>query len=298
MNIGQIRYFAAVYQAGSFSRAAREQFITVQAVSKSIADLEHELGNELFERKSRGVEPTPFGKAFYCKAINALNSFDDLQAFATGQGSLQDSSTLRLALCAPSFKDDASVVANIRTLLIRHLNSPIELALTEGFKGMDLLRKGEVDALITIGSLDTPHTDCIPLLSAPTGVGLSVNHPLASQECVTLEQLSNYPVAVAQDFDYFNESILVTYLRAGLRSPLETIYRREDFQPFLEEKNGYAFSMVLPALEDDRFNSTLRLICPEDAIEIPICLVSSKFVKTPLYLAAERLLTGKLPFKV
>ena len=40
MNIGQIRYFVAVYQAGSFSQAAKAQFITVQAVSKSIADLQ------------------------------------------------------------------------------------------------------------------------------------------------------------------------------------------------------------------------------------------------------------------
>lgn len=85
MNIGQIRYFVAVYQAGSFSQAAKAQFITVQAVSKSIADLESEIGRELFERRSRGVEPTPFGTAFYQKAVNALVSFDELQAFATGQ---------------------------------------------------------------------------------------------------------------------------------------------------------------------------------------------------------------------
>ena len=64
LNIKQIRYFAAVVEHGSLSAAAKGQYVTVQAVSKAIADLERELGQSLFVRESRGVHPTPFGKAF------------------------------------------------------------------------------------------------------------------------------------------------------------------------------------------------------------------------------------------
>lgn len=82
MNIKQVRYFVAVFQSGSLSAAAKEQYVTVQAVSKAIADLERELKNELFVRESRGVHPTLFGKAFYVKAEPVLRSFDELEAFA------------------------------------------------------------------------------------------------------------------------------------------------------------------------------------------------------------------------
>ena len=63
MNIKQITYLAAVIEHGSLSAAAKGQYVTVQAVSKAIADLERELGQSLFVRESRGVHPTPFGKA-------------------------------------------------------------------------------------------------------------------------------------------------------------------------------------------------------------------------------------------
>ena len=82
LNIKQVRYFVAVFQSGSLSAAAKEQYVTVQAVSKAIADLERELKNELFVRESRGVHPTLFGKAFYVKAEPVLRSFDELEAFA------------------------------------------------------------------------------------------------------------------------------------------------------------------------------------------------------------------------
>lgn len=290
MNIVQIRYFVAVYHAGSFSKAAKEQFVTVQAVSKSIADLESELGRELFERKSRGVVPTAFGEAFYAKAAGALRDFDELQTFADGTPSPQPS-MLRLALCAPNFNGNERVLANIRALLSRQLGANVELTLSGGFEGIDLLRKADVDALITIGRLDTPHTDCVPVLTAPPGVSFSARHPLASQESVAIEQLDPYPVCVAKDFDYFNESILITYAKRGLKSPRETILSADEFPAFLEERLGYAFSMGLPVLADDRHDTVVRPIAAQDAVPIPICLVTLKFSKSPLYLAVERFLT-------
>ena len=99
LNIKQVRYFVAVFQSGSLSAAAKEQYVTVQAVSKAIADLERELKNELFVRESRGVHPTLFGKAFYVKTEPVLRSFDELEAFAHRRRSAE-SPLLRLGLCA------------------------------------------------------------------------------------------------------------------------------------------------------------------------------------------------------
>ena len=50
MNIGQIRFFVSAVELGSFSRVAKQQSVTVQAVSKAIIGLETQLGNELFSR--------------------------------------------------------------------------------------------------------------------------------------------------------------------------------------------------------------------------------------------------------
>lgn len=140
MNIGQIRYFVAVYQAGSFSKAAKDQFITVQAVSKSIADLENELGKPLFERKSRGVAPTPFGDLLFQKAQETLASFDQLQKIAFAPEK-ETPPSLRLALCAPSFANNAQTRANIAMLLSSRIGAPVDVSLSSGYDGLSMMRE-------------------------------------------------------------------------------------------------------------------------------------------------------------
>ena len=47
MNISQLEYLVSAIHLGSYSRAAKEQFVTPQAVSKAIRTLESELGLKL-----------------------------------------------------------------------------------------------------------------------------------------------------------------------------------------------------------------------------------------------------------
>lgn len=65
MDLRQIRYFAAVYEEGSFSRAAEREHCTQPGLSVQIRQLEELLEQRLFERNARGVTPTIAGKHFY-----------------------------------------------------------------------------------------------------------------------------------------------------------------------------------------------------------------------------------------
>ncbi len=71
MDLRQVRYFVAVYEEGSFSRAAVRENCTQPGLSVQIAQLETMLGQRLFDRNPRGVTPTIAGKHFYssCTAI-------------------------------------------------------------------------------------------------------------------------------------------------------------------------------------------------------------------------------------
>lgn len=62
MNIKQVRYVCAIMDLGSFSAAAAHEGVSVQAVSKAMAELESSLGGPLFERRSAGVVPTALGR--------------------------------------------------------------------------------------------------------------------------------------------------------------------------------------------------------------------------------------------
>lgn len=292
MNIGQIRYFVAVYQAGSFSKAAKDQFITVQAVSKSIADLENELGKPLFERKSRGVAPMPFGDLLFHKAQETLASFDELQELAFAPEKVAPAS-LRMALCAPNFANNAQTRANIAMLLSPRIGAPVDVILSSGYDGLSMMREGKVDTLITVGRLDTPFTECTSALSSPTAASMSSDHPLASRKTVTLDDLADYPVVVDSDLDYFNESILVTYVKRGLRSERFAPKSREEVLDHFAKRQGYAFSVAHAALADIRLGSTIVPIDPADAVDVPICLVTMKGEDNPLCKKAIAAFTGK-----
>lgn len=61
----QLETFIRTADAGSFSRAAEQEFITPTAVIKQINLLETEMGVQLFERTNRGVTLTDAGQSLY-----------------------------------------------------------------------------------------------------------------------------------------------------------------------------------------------------------------------------------------
>jgi DNA-binding transcriptional LysR family regulator len=58
MNLRNLRYFCAAYEAGSTVAAARLSHVTQPVISNAIAQLEEELGTRLFTRQQRGMAPT------------------------------------------------------------------------------------------------------------------------------------------------------------------------------------------------------------------------------------------------
>lgn len=77
MDIRQLEQFIAVYEEGSFSRAARRANCTQPALSVQIRHLEDEFGVALFTRSRRGVTPTVAGKRLYTRGLAILNAVAD-----------------------------------------------------------------------------------------------------------------------------------------------------------------------------------------------------------------------------
>ncbi len=72
MELRQLRYFLAIVDNGSLSKAAERLYIAQSALSSQIAKLEDELGTILLNRSSKGVRVTESGLAFYEHAQTIL----------------------------------------------------------------------------------------------------------------------------------------------------------------------------------------------------------------------------------
>lgn len=68
MRFNQIRDFVSIVEAGSIRAAARARGVSHPAMTKSIRQLEDDLRVQLIRRSTRGVVPTPSGRAFLARA--------------------------------------------------------------------------------------------------------------------------------------------------------------------------------------------------------------------------------------
>ena len=72
VTLRQLRYFQALIEHGSFSRAAESVHVSQPALSLQIRELEASLGGPLVERESRGVLLTPLGREAHEQTLRIL----------------------------------------------------------------------------------------------------------------------------------------------------------------------------------------------------------------------------------
>src|SRR5437588_5508927 len=76
MDLKDLKYFVAVYEARGFSRASYALGTVQSNVSTRVKQLERLLGVALFERRYRHVVPTPKGEQLYEQAKELIAAAD------------------------------------------------------------------------------------------------------------------------------------------------------------------------------------------------------------------------------
>ncbi len=77
-NLVQLRYVAAVAREGSFSAAAKACGVSQPTVSNAIAEVERQVGAQLFQRTAKGVELTSLGRDLAQHIDGVLSAAEDL----------------------------------------------------------------------------------------------------------------------------------------------------------------------------------------------------------------------------
>ena len=145
MKLHHFNEVVAIAERGSIRAAARHLNLAQPALTRSLAELERELGSPLFERRARGVVATPIGQAFVRRAISILNEVrrtreevEQLSGDAGGTVTIGLSIAAHLALLPPT----------LRPFVVRYPH--VRLHIIEGFYPtlITALRDGAVDFYI------------------------------------------------------------------------------------------------------------------------------------------------------
>ena len=97
VTLRQFRYFVAVAESGSVAAASRMLSIAQSALTKSLLELEAELGSELFERSSKGMTLTAAGHRFLVSAHKVIGSVADALRLHAGEAASGLSACFRWA---------------------------------------------------------------------------------------------------------------------------------------------------------------------------------------------------------
>ena len=241
MDLRQLRYFLAVVEHGSFTRAAAATGRTQQALSKGIQALEQQLGARLFERGARQVRLTEVGRLLVEHARPAsevVRRFEDrlheLQTGAEGQVRIGTGPSTAGSLVAPA-------VLALRRHWPRlgvHVAGGILPELLPGLLARDL------DVVVTLHISGDAEPD--PRLHGEVlghdeyRVLASGRHPLAGQRGLGAGQLLHHPWIFGRRLGSVEGAFRQRFSAAGLSPPASAMEAGSpEFLRAMVEEGGY-----------------------------------------------------------
>lgn len=217
LNLTRLRRFLSVYRNESFSRAAEELGVTNSALTKSLQQLEQELGSPLFDRTTRVVSPTEAGHRLALRA-------EELLAFA---GQVRDdvsSGAQHIRLIAGPAVIEASLAAALAAFYKIHPDVRITAETMPPDLAFARLRRREVELLLyhsnLIGTLpDRQSFRITQIIDEPYVAVLRADHPVLRTDCSPDELLAQQWAIPGYDPLY----------RAAIPAAIEGRYRRAGF---------------------------------------------------------------------
>lgn len=196
MEIRVLRYFLAVAQEGSVTRAARALHLTQPTLSRQIRELEEELGQTLFSRGGRELSLTREGLLLRQRAeeIVGLAEITEKEFRSLGEKTVSGDLSLGCGESkALSFVTDAlKVLQDEHPLIIPHFFSG------NGEIVMDRLDKGLLDFAVLMGAENTERYSSLPLPSHDTwGLLMDKDDPMAQKKAITAEDLLDIPLILS-----------------------------------------------------------------------------------------------------
>jgi DNA-binding transcriptional LysR family regulator len=249
MKLQHLRDLVAIAEQGSLRGAARHLGTVQPILTRSLSELERELGAPLFERRSKGMIVTPLGQAFVMRATAILNDvrrakdeFEQLKGNAVGQVTIGLSIAAHLRLLPKVLRQ------------FRQHYSKVRLRIIEGFYPTleSDLKDGAIDFYIgpDPGLPLPPTLQKEAILSGGRAVLCRAKHPLAN--ATSLRQLV--------DAEWITTSITIK-----AESEIGDLFRRYGLpEPILSLQSQSALTLLTCLA-----NSDLLAMAPPQWVETP-----------------------------
>ncbi len=178
MELRHLKYYVAVVEEQSYTKAAARLFISQPPLSRQIQNLELKLGVQLFERGSRPLKTTEGGQFLYLHAIKLLANAEEIKTMTQRVGTAEKTLTIGFV---------GSLLYGLLpkiVYLFRQQQPQLKIELTEMNTKLqiDALKEGKIDVGFGRLRISDPAIRRILLRDEPLMVAVHAQHHLASTE--------------------------------------------------------------------------------------------------------------------
>ena len=247
MEIHQLRYFCAVAETSSFSRAAVQTHVSQPSLSQQILKLEDELGARLFDRLGRSVRLTELGKTFLPRARAVLRELeaakgdvDERKESVGGSICIGVIPTIAPYLLPPHLTFFTRQFPQARLAVVEEI-TPVLL---------ERLRASSVDIAILALPIRGNEFETFPLLTERLFAALPKGHKLARHSSLSLKDLRAEPFLLLRDGHCFRDTAIAACDRARLNPQI--IFESGQFSSILSMVGTGMGVSIVPEMAIDK----------------------------------------------
>ena len=223
LKLRDLNIFLAVADTGSMMKAAQRLAISQPAISRTIAEMERNLGVRLFDRSPQGVEPTQYGRALLRRGVAV---FDELEQGVRDITFLSDPGTGELRVGASAALSEGIVAAVIDRLaqqyprVVFHVIVGGRLALLEGLRA----RRVEIGFVRLLEDGSQAEAEAHVLFEEPLVVVAGAASPWARRRRIDLAELANEHWTWPSSGTAFDALVVEAFRASGVEPPARIVY--------------------------------------------------------------------------
>ena len=220
MEVRHLQAFVAVAEELHFGRAAARLQLSPSPVSRTVQELERELGVQLFVRSHHQVHLTDAGAALLPGARQLLDSWNAFTA--RGRALSRDAARPRIRIGSPSLAPATVMDHVVSALTELRPDIPVDVEFAASVDLLAALRRRELDLTVALLPLDEPDLRVLPLGRYQFGVVVNDHDELAQRTELTTEDLAGRRVLMVTSVQPAATETIVRWL-AGAGAVIEEL---------------------------------------------------------------------------
>lgn len=238
MDLQQLKYFQTVARIEHMTQAAEKLNISQPALSKSIAQLEEEVGVPLFDRKGRSIKLNRFGELFLKRTMPISKLYEEVKQ------EIADLVTPDYGVITIGFTHTVGmqlIPRLVRMFRRKYPNVQFEFTQSNSFHLLRQLEAGEFElCLVPYVDTDIPF-EWVELWSEELFVIVPEDHRLANRKQIHLSEIGNDPFVSLKEGNSLRQ--INDQLLAHANISPEVVFEGEEFHTlagFVEAGLGVA----------------------------------------------------------